>query len=102
MIVSKPGKKQLLKMKRRASEGLGFACECSEISAHGVVDPFDEGGLDFAREAVKAKAHLDVRQKADHGDGLDAEKGPQVSGDEIGLQGRQLGIALSSHWCGIG
>ena len=31
-----------------------------------------------------------------------AEKGPQVSGDEIGLQGRQLGIALSSHWCGIG
>ena len=33
-----------------------------------------ECGLDFAREAVKAKAHLDVRQKADHGDSLDASE----------------------------
>ena len=61
-----------------------------------------ECGLDFAREAVKAKAHLDVRQKADHGDSLVAEKGPQVSGDEIGLHCEQLGIALNGNWCGIG
>ena len=48
MIVSKPGKEQLLKMKGRACECLGLACEGSDIGAHGVVDSFDQGSLDFA------------------------------------------------------
>ena len=53
---------------------MSLASKCSEISAHGVVDPFHECSLNFAREAVKAKAVLDVRQKANHGDSLDASE----------------------------
>ena len=48
VIVSKPGKKQLLKIKWGAGESLGLASECSEISAHSVVNSFHECGLDFA------------------------------------------------------
>ena len=44
VVVSKPGKEQLLKMKRRACECLGLACEGSEIGAHGVINPFHECG----------------------------------------------------------
>ena len=48
VVIGKPGQEQLLKMKGRACECLGLACEGSEIGAHGVINPFHEGSLDFA------------------------------------------------------
>ena len=48
VIVSEPRKKQLLKMKWGAGEGLGLASKRSDIGAHSVVNPFHECGLDFS------------------------------------------------------
>ena len=53
-----------------------------------------------ARETLSGKFLLGAALAFDLGIGNDvvvAKKGPQVSGDEIGLQGRQLGVVLSSQ-----
>ena len=58
-----------------------------------------------AHETLSGKFLLGAALTFDLGIGDDvviAKKGPQVSWDEIGLQGRQLGIALNGNWCGIG